>query len=217
METSELKRLDTPLAKKLAETLVLQRDMQRSLDAIELWHAKYAEKEPGTEDAIIGQSLFRDAIILFVGCFDKSAEFPLSANDIYGHHPKGLSSFEWFQNMRDGYAAHKFGAQRQCVVGVIQSPTGEIGIGQLFAAYRGQLKSDGPQLIGFMKTAARHLDQKVERLSQDLLEYAQKMKPEEIAALPRAEVHTLSQEESKLTRSGILKARAGKPVPTRKR
>jgi hypothetical protein len=39
METSELKRLDTPLAKELAETLVLQRDMQRSLDAIKLWHA----------------------------------------------------------------------------------------------------------------------------------------------------------------------------------
>jgi hypothetical protein len=132
-----LKALDTPLAKEYAENLLLQSDMRDSLAAMECWERRFASSTD-PEDKLIGASLFRDAIIQFVGCFDKTAQFPLSAQDIYGHDPDGLSSFQWFKNTR--------------------------GIGHLFAKYRGQNKADGAVLRGFMQTAANFLDARVQSL-----------------------------------------------------
>lgn len=211
-----LKALETPLAHELAETLLHQVDMRSSIAAIKLWHEKFASSD-NDETRLIGQSLFRDAIIMFVGCFDKTSEFPLDANEIYGKDPNGLASFQWFKDIRDAYAAHKFGAQRQCVVGVITHPeTGEVGFGNLFARYVGQNKEDGPQLQGFMQTAEKHLDQRVTELQQKLLAFIQAMTPEQIAALKEASVHTLEQSEARLTRSGIRRARAGLGATSRK-
>jgi hypothetical protein len=122
-----LRKLNTPLAHEVAEHVLLQEDMKSSLDAMRLWSEKYAERLPGTEEGIIGKSLFRDAIIQFVGCFDKSAKYPLSPDDVYGP-TNNLPLFEWFKNMRDAYAAHKFGAQRQCIAGVMQHPQHGLGI-----------------------------------------------------------------------------------------
>jgi hypothetical protein len=163
-----LKALETPLAKEYAENLLLQSDMRESLAAMECWERRFAESSD-PEDNLIGASLFRDAVIQFVGCFDKTAQFPLSAQDIYGRDPDGLPSFQWFKNTRDAYAAHKFGAQRQCVVGVVLKD-GERGIGHLFAKYRGQNKADGAVLRGFMQTAANHLDSRVQSLEKKLKE-----------------------------------------------
>lgn len=211
-----LKALETPLAHELAETLLHQVDMRSSIATIKLWHEKFASSEDD-ETRLIGQSLFRDAITMFVGCFDKTSEFPLDANAIYGKDPNGLSSFQWFKNIRDAYAAHKFGAQRQCIVGVItHSETGEVGFGHLFARYAGQNKEDGPQLQGFMQTAEKYLDQRVVGLQQKLLAFIKTMTPEQIAALKDASVHTLEQGEARLTRSGLQRARAGLEATSRK-
>jgi hypothetical protein len=201
------------LAKELAENYVLQHDMHTSLATIKLWFEKYAEKSRQTEEGIIGQSLFRDAIIQFVGCFDKTAPFPLSPDKIYGHDPSGIKSFEWFKDTRDAYAAHKFGAQRQCVVGVVLTPQGEIGIGHLQVAYKGQNKSDGPQLLGFMQTAAKFLDQKIASLEKTLLESVRVMTKEQISSLRVATVRTLEQSESRISRPALQKALSAVPPP----
>lgn len=61
-----LKALDTPLAKEYAENLILQQDMRNSLETMALWQEKYAAAtEP--EARIIAKSLFRGAIVQFVG------------------------------------------------------------------------------------------------------------------------------------------------------
>jgi hypothetical protein len=159
-----LKALDTPLAKEYAENLLLQSDMRDSLAAMECWERRFASSSD-TEDQLIGASLFRDSITQFVGCFDKTAQFPLSAQEIYGHDPNGVSSFQWFKDTRDAYTSHKFGAQRQCVAGVVLKD-GERGIGHLFAKYRGQNKADGAVLRGFMQTAANYLDSRVQTLEK---------------------------------------------------
>jgi hypothetical protein len=90
MKMGILKKLDTPLAKELAENYILRDDMRTSIATLTLWTEKFAEIPTGTESGLIGQSLFRDAIIQFVGCFDKTSPFPLSAKAIYGIDPSRL-------------------------------------------------------------------------------------------------------------------------------
>jgi hypothetical protein len=204
-EGVELRALETPLAQELAEMLLLQVDMKHSLSAMTLWKEKYASSND-EEARIIATSLFRDAITQFVGCFDTTAKFRLSAEEIYGHDPNGLSSFQWFKDVRDAYTSHKFGAFRQCVVGVaLKAATEEVGIGQLQAIYRGQNKEDGDQLIGFVQTASNVLDAKVEQLRQQVLKYIEGLNSEEIAKLKPASARTLKMEEARFTRGDLTR------------
>jgi hypothetical protein len=176
-----LMALASPLAREYAENLLLQNDMHGSLATMEVWQRKFASSKD-LEERLIGASLFRDAIVQFVECFDTTAQFPLSAQDIYGHDPEGVRSFQWFKDTMDAYASHKFGAQRQCVVGVILKADGQRGIGHLAATYRGQNKEDGDQLRGFMQTAADFLDGRTEQLLLRLIDEVQKMTDAEFAA-----------------------------------
>jgi hypothetical protein len=205
-----LKALDNALAKEYAEYLILQQDMRTSLETMKLWHGKYASAtEP--EDQIIAKSLFRDAIVQFVGCFDKTSKYPLSAEAIYGHDPNGMSSFQWFKDVRDAYVGHKFGAWRQCVVGVIERD-GQRGVGHIRATFRGQKKEDGDQLRGFMQTAAAYLDANVDRLHEAVKKNVEAMKPDEIASLNDASARTLKMPEARFTRADLNR---DKPAPKR--
>jgi hypothetical protein len=207
MTNNPLRKLDTPLAQELADLLLHQHDLKSSMAALRLWQEKYAEQDSATEAGIIGKSLFRDSIVQFVGCFDKGAKFRLAADEIY-KSADDLALFQWFQDVRDSYAAHKFGAQRQCVVGVVWHPQHGVGAGNLMATYKGQLRSDGPMLITLMQTAETFLDRKVERLRGELLESAQKMTREEIEALPLAQTHTLAPNEARMSRRKLQSVRS---------
>jgi hypothetical protein len=117
MEPTPLKELKFAEAKELAELLLLQHDVQASIAAMEIWGAKYAEKELSGEDTIIAAALFRDAIVQFMGCFDTSAQFKLRQDVVYAGVDGGPEYFQWLKDIRDAYAAHKFGRLRQAVVG----------------------------------------------------------------------------------------------------
>jgi hypothetical protein len=200
-----LRALETPLAKEYAENLLLQIDMRNCLDVLKLWQDRYAGRaEP--DERVVAASLFRDAIMLFVGCFDPTSKYPLSAQDIYGHDPEGVPSFQWFKDVRDAYVGHKFGAWRQCIVGVISSPGDERrSIGHLSAIFRGQPKEDGDKLRGFIQTASNYLDARVGRLKEQLTESVQNMTALEIAALKEAGARTLRKHEAKLTRADLMR------------
>ena len=210
LSDAPLKALDTPLANEYAENLILQQDMRTSLEAMKLWHEKYASTTE-LESRVIGKSLFRDAIVQFIGCFDKTAQYPLSAEAIYGHDPNGMSSFQWLKDVRDAYAGHKFGAWRQCVVGIIEHE-GQRAVGHILATFRGQQKEDGDQLRGFMQTAAVYLDANVERLREAVMKSVKTMKPEEIASLKEATGRTLKMPEARFTRADLNRE---KPAPKR--
>ena len=207
---SSLKAIDTALAKEYAESLILQHDMRTSLAAMNLWKEKFASQE-APEESLLAQSLFRDAIVQFVGCFDKTAQFPLLAEEVYKDNADGLSLFAWFKDVRDAFASHKFGAFRQCVVGVVESG-GQRGLGQIMAVYSGQSKEDGEILLAFMNVAAIHLDDRVTRLRTALMEYVGLLKMEEIAKLPDASARTLKMPEARYTRADL---RRSSPAPKR--
>lgn len=155
--------------------------------------------------------MFRDAIVQFVGCFDKTAQFPLSAEEVYKDDADGLTLFTWFKDVRDAFASHKFGAFRQCVVGVVDF-NGQRGVGQIVAIFSGQPKEDGDTLIGFMTVAAAYLDARVNMLRTAFMEAVGSMKTEEIAKLPDAAARTLKMPEARYTRADLKR-----PSPAPKR
>ncbi len=214
-----LRQVDTPLAKELAEYILIQKDLQGAIAAMTLWHESYAEQPVDTPQRLIGTSLFRDSIVQFVACFDPSSSHPLSAEEIYGHDPKGVSSFQWFKDIRDSYAAHRFGAFRQCTTGVIQNPiTGLVaGVGHIAAAYKGQNKADGPILTGFMQTALNFVDTKVQHLTFSFQAEASALTKEQIETLPIAQVRPIIQEESRVSRESFRRALATGQPPTKRR
>jgi hypothetical protein len=112
-----IRELNSPLARELAEIELLSHDVETAFYEIELWRSNPPRASMTREERAVSISLFRDAIVQFIGCFDKTAEFSLRKEDIY-KEPDELEFFQWLQDLRDAFAAHKFGPYRQCVAGV---------------------------------------------------------------------------------------------------
>jgi len=199
-----LKALSFPLAVELAEATLLRQDMRASLSAMKLWCEKYSKLEkPTLEEMTIRQSLFRDAIVQFIGCFDKTAPFSLSKDEVYKGTDGGAEYFQWLKDIRDAYAAHKFGPLRQCAVGVfVDLPeSGQITIGDLISIYAGPTEErNNLDLISFMGVAANYLDSAVTALQEKLLTAAKATPIVELRALPNARAHGVNPEDIRLSR-----------------
>lgn len=90
------KEVKTPLAIELAEYKLLSIDINVAYNNLTLFYNKYPYRIDAAGDyLLISQSLFRDAIILFVGCFDKTASLHLSPTEIYTDKDNGLKYFAW--------------------------------------------------------------------------------------------------------------------------
>jgi hypothetical protein len=212
MQQPTFHELDTPLAREFAELLIRQMDIYSSINTMKLWYEKYASETQSSdsskwdsEPTIIMVSLFRDALIQFIGCFGKDRRVSLNAEEVYGQDPNGLSSFQWHKDMRDAYAAHNFGAQRQCSVGVFIDPTtGAIRIASQLAFYQGPLKDVGPRMISFMTIAADFIDAKVNQVRDQLVAFAQTHTHDEINRMPLAQApRTITQEEARTPRAKL--------------
>ena len=82
--------LITPEARKYTEWVLLVADLQYSLRRAELWKAR-AECGAGDEgNAEICASLFRDAVVSLVACFDDTLSVHLDARSVYGETPGAL-------------------------------------------------------------------------------------------------------------------------------
>jgi len=80
-----LMEIDSPLARELAEYEILREDLNMSLATFTLWFEKYAPDRHNLppEQKLIGQSLFRDATVMFIGCFDKKAPASIAPEVVY--------------------------------------------------------------------------------------------------------------------------------------
>jgi hypothetical protein len=212
MQQLELKRFEKhKRSAELAEYMLLLLDLQSSMAAIKIWHEKYADDPKSQENQIVSTSLFRDAIVQFVGCFDKSAKFRLKPEEIYRDDDGALSYFQWLNDVRNAYAAHKFGALRQMVVGVFVDPQkGVVGTGHLGGIYAGPVKEAGPQMLAFMAIAKAHLEQKIQALSEELIKFAKTLSLEQLNALKTARVYGVDPHEVSKSRPAIRHLRAKK-------
>src|SRR5262245_48763117 len=126
-DSPKLRALNTATETELAETLLLLQDTRQSYMAMKLWFQKYAPKvgsKPSPEECCVADALFRDSIIQFIGNFDRGAEHPLDERVVFAHVQGGAEYILWLKDIRDSYAAHKFGTLRQCVAGVLVDPAG---------------------------------------------------------------------------------------------
>jgi hypothetical protein len=208
-----MKQLETPEAKELAETFLIEADLQSSITAITIWHKKYSNPS-SNEERTIGLSLFRDAIVQFIACFDKSAKFRLSRDDIYEEHNGGHIYFQWLQDVRDAYAAHRFGANRQCIVGVIRdSASGVTGVGKMMGVYAGEQSTAGPALIAFMGIAARYTANRIERLLKEVQQAVDTMSQAQIDALQIGQVYGIDPSEIRASRNEIQRRKKSSRKP----
>ena len=145
---------------------------------------------------------------MFVGCFDKSAPVSLVPSDIYNSKDGSVQYYEWMKDIRDSYAAHKFGPLRQCVTGVFLDPSGNVieagHTAQIYAGPKAEGKND---MLDIIKTAGRFSYAKVTTLKSQLEGYAKTLSASELAALKPAAVHPVAPHEVRLSRKKFSRSK----------
>jgi hypothetical protein len=183
-----LRALKTAQALELAEWLLIEVDIGYCIRCIDVWR-KIPKSEDGVSDNhVIATSLFRNAVVSFISCFDKSVTPNLDVETVYKGVNGASSYFAWLKDLRDSWIAHRFGASRQAIVGpMVEDNAGQfVGFGNLVQMYNTPNPKDGEQLIRFMQIAERHAKASVKRLEEELEEYAKNMPETALLRLPLA-------------------------------
>ena len=140
------------------------------------------------DDLIVASSLFRNAIVSFVACFDKSVTPRLDVDSVYSEAEGGIEYFKWLKDLRDSWVAHRFGAHRQSYVGpMVDDNTGKyIGIGNMVQMYAAPKTDGADQLVSFMKAAEHAAKVIAKPLHGELDKYMQEMPETVLLRLPTA-------------------------------
>jgi len=198
-----LKLIGSPTATELEEMHLILHDLQQASRAMKVWAKKYAPREGGMDDEtqLISMSMARDAIVQFVGCFDNKAKIKLSAEEVFAHIEHGVSFFNSLKDIRDSYAAHRFGPMRQCVAGVVVSSDGKmVGPGHLMQQlFPMDDEHVGPFLI-MIEAAGKFAAKRCDELADKLKAEASAMTLDALAALPVARTTAPSAEQIRMSR-----------------
>ena len=145
-----IRRLDTPEAREYAEWCLLVLDLERCLRVTRLW--KDLDKDRDTE---VAASLFRDAVVSFMACFDKSNAISLDPEALYRPYEGGVQYFQWLSAIRDTWIAHRHGASRQTSAAIVvdQNSGDYLGLGSLLMAYSRPVLEGADNLIKFVSVA----------------------------------------------------------------
>lgn len=189
-----MRELGKPGAKELAEYILLQYDIKAAFSMMSLYFDKYAgRKDLPEEEQYLVLGIFRDAIVNFIACFDPikgTKGVHLDKDEVYGQANGGLEYFTWLKDIRDSYAAHRFGPYRQCVVGVIPGPDGKVlGTGHLKMIYSGPIIEGKGDMLSFISVAGKYVDAKIRELGELVLKEANQLTSQELEALPMARLH----------------------------
>ena len=91
-----------------AEWVLLLHDLRRCLELVDLWGYLESLEEKIPRDIRVAESLFRDAVVSFVSCFDKdNGRVYLDEQFLYGSIEGALAAFQWFYNVRNKSIAHR--------------------------------------------------------------------------------------------------------------
>ena len=208
MPEIRLRTLSTPAATRLAELYLHQHDIEGSIKALELWSRSF-EGLPEEDANAIRASLFRDAIVQFVGCFDRTdKEHRLAFENLYQGVDKADAYFGWLKDLRDAYAAHRFGPLRQVAVGAAELPNGKHALGLLRNVFMGPHQEEGPRLRAFMQIASKALSEKITELNEQVLQEVTSMTSQEFESLPWARTtKAVGAEEIRQSRAAFAKSR----------
>ena len=178
-----LRRLDTPEARNYAEWCLMVLDLDRCLRVARLW--KDIEKDRDTEIAV---SLFRDAVVSFVACFDKNNAVSLDAQALYRSYGGGGQYFQWLSAIRDTWIAHRHGASRQTSAAILvdQNNGDFLGLGNLLMAYSGPVLDAADDFILFVSIALTYAIAKRSQAMAVVESQARSLTPKQRLRLPIA-------------------------------
>lgn len=203
-----LRAIDLPIAAELAETLLIQSDLRNCFASLEIWAKTFAPTQAQNEETkVILGSLFRDAIVQFVGCFEKTRH-PLKVDEIYAKVEGSTAYYKWLHDLRNSFAAHRYGVGRQCVVGVFVHP--ELGYqapGQIVGIYKGPHPSGHRTLLNFVFRALKFANAKVERLTAEFDAQARAIPLDQLLKAPVAMVHNVEAKKMGMSRGRLKKDR----------
>lgn len=165
-----------------AELGLLQLDIAASIQTIKVWSGPF-QGFSKDDAAAVRTSLFRDAVVQFIACFDGSAEHRLVPEEVFPG-ARATKYYQWLRNLRNAYAAHRFGALRRAVVGIGCLPEGVFALATLAQVYPGPDRTEAVRLQRFMQRAADHVASRLANLQESLADTVADMSEAEILSLP---------------------------------
>ena len=199
-----LRSLESNTADELSELLLLLEDIRRCFLTMKHWFENSAPELDGSGAAVencIADALLRDSVVQFVGAFDRTANYSLDAEIVFDGIEGGVAYILWLKDIRDSYAAHRFGTLRQCVAGVFVDDQGTAtGVGHLAQFGYPIDGSQKEQLLQCISVVGRFLEGKVVELQERLLSEAEELSAEALLKLPPARTYAPSREELRMSR-----------------
>jgi hypothetical protein len=186
----------TPEALALAEFDLIVHDLSTAKTSLEIIYQQ-AQGEATPSQMHICQALFRDAVVQFVECFGKHG---LNDKDVYQNVNGGLETIEYFKRLRDGYAAHRFGAGRQCAVVVTELAPDQFAFGRFHLMMGIPSPAILPDYISFVEVAIKAARSRADELSTAVAQQLDVMTAAEIRALKRLAMRTPDGHEFKYSR-----------------
>lgn len=199
------KLLETATASEHSELQIISRCIEEASLALKMYFVRFQHGLPeNEEEAAIRRALFRDGLIQIMACFstnpNKRDRYLIPSEAFDGQ--QGWEPFyKWMLDLRDGYAAHNFGAQRLAdSIVFLDSDTGQVaGVGIITVGFDGPSEGEA-SFSAFCGTAMRHAKSRMEQASAKLLAEAQALSKAELEALHDAALVVPGAEDVKTSR-----------------
>ncbi|MDP2008794.1 MAG: hypothetical protein Q8K11_01330 [Phenylobacterium sp.] len=203
------RELATPEALELAEWELISYDLDICLRNFSLLVERYDLPIRSEEDRAIFEALYRDAVVQLMGCFtNKDAK--LSKDEVGAGLKGGKESIAYLQDLRDTFAAHNFGPQRQCyILALPEAKPGQIGFTPLRVVFSLPVPEVMPDYVKLVEVAKRIVKRKTDVLRDAVLRQVLVMGLEGINALPPYDLVMPENDELRMSRKGFRAVRAG--------
>ena len=184
-----VRRLDSPNGRLFAEWQLLLKDLESCLAAARLWKST-SQAEKTETNSVIAASLFRDAIVRFMACFDDATPVRLDAAELYGPSriEGGLEYFRWLSTLRDTWIAHRHGASRQAhtAIAVSESTGAFLGFCNMIVALASFDYREEDGLIPLIEMAIAHTAKQCQSYNEVVRAEVEAMQSDQLLKLPRA-------------------------------
>ena len=189
--------LNTREAREFSEWVLLVNDLEYALRRAHLWRDIVKSETKNEHDSEVCVSLFRDAVISLVACFDNTLSVHLDPRNVYNTIPGGFEYFQWLKDLRHSWVAHRSGPSRQCVAAIlVDEQTGDFrGFGHLCHLYLGPKADASGDLVKVVEIALIHARKELDKHQSILKQKIEKMKNHERLRLPIAATVVASHKE----------------------
>lgn len=209
----EGQEFSSPEAIALSEAYLLENDLTTSLKNILLIIDRHKYLHESPEEMCLAEALYRDAVVQFVGCFGRKPN-QLSKERVLGGIEGAMESMSYLEDIRDSYAAHRFGPTRQNFIVVVPMDGGGFGFKSFRLTLCVPAENVLPAYVDLINVALVAAKARIAELHEVVRLQLAELGSEGIAKLPGLKVRTPGADELTMTRTDF---RTGKKAPRRGR